>query len=80
VACRGTRAAFALLRGDLPEAVRFNPLATLFLIGVVSYLAYLSIAGRNLEISLLRSELILLWTLFLLALAGNWAYVILQGG
>ena len=80
VACRGTRAALALLRGDLSTAVGFNPLATLFLLAVVAFLTHLSITGRSLRIGFSRPEWVLLWTLFLLALAGNWAYVILQGG
>jgi hypothetical protein len=80
LACRGTRAALALSHGHLNKAFTFNPLATLFLIGLIAYLAQVSFTGRLVQAKLSRPEHMVLWILFALALAVNWIYVICQGG
>lgn len=80
LACRGTRAAFALAHGQLGMALRYNPLAVLFLSALASYFAVLGIAGRQITARLSRGESILCWTLLGIALIGNWAYVIWRGG
>lgn len=80
LACRGTRAAFALAHGQLDMALRYNPLAVVFLTAVAGYVACLGLFGRHIAIRLRRWEAALFWTLLGVALLGNWAYVIWRGG
>jgi hypothetical protein len=81
LACRGTRAAFALAQGAPGRALAFNPLATL-LIGSLLISATLAVVRG--EVPTLRSVsrpwATLLWCLGAAALLGNWAYVIAAGG
>ena len=75
--CRGTRAAFALGKGNVAAAIQFNPLVTAMLVwlGIWSLLRF----GfkRRLEIGLSLVERRLAWLLLSVAFAANWAYVIL---
>jgi len=73
--CGGTRAAFALLGGDLLRAFWLNPLAvSLILFFLPGYLVYNRVLRpRGWEKKLSR----LFWLLSFLALAANWAYLII---
>lgn len=81
LACRGTRAAFALAQGDPARAFAFNPLATLFITLILTAAALVALRG-TLPIlqNLPRPWLLLLSTLGALTLLANWAYVIAAGG
>jgi len=80
LACRGTRAAFALSHGDVPGAFAYNPLATLFLVGLPVALALGALSGHTVRVHGSPAEARLFWILLAAALLGNWLYVIHQGG
>ncbi len=81
LACRGTRAVFALADGDFGQAIRFNPLATLLLASLLVMAAIASAIGRLPTITQMsRPWRSLCWCLLVVALLGNWAYVIAAGG
>jgi hypothetical protein len=78
-ACGGTRAALALLRLDVREALRLNPLAALALPAFVIFglaAGALTLLGRRLPE--IRPPLAVR-ALALLALAGNWVYLVAAG-
>jgi hypothetical protein len=81
LACRGTRAVFALAHGDPGRAILFNPLGTLLVSGGLALAVCAAVTGR---IPFLRDLpppwRILLWCLLGVAALGNWAYVIRAGG
>lgn len=81
LACRGTRAALALARGDLPAAFRFNPLATAVLLGGLTLSSLVALSGRCPPLPRpTKPWNSVAWTALGLALAANWAYVIAAGG
>jgi hypothetical protein len=75
--CGGTRAVFALLRGELFQAFWLNPLATLGLLLVLpGYFVYAGLLRpRGWEKPLSKVSVILL----IAALVVNWAYLIIAG-
>jgi hypothetical protein len=75
--CGGTRAVFALLRGDLLQAFWFNPLATIgLLLALPGYFVYDKLLRpRGWEKPLSKAFVILL----IAALVVNWAYLIIVG-
>lgn len=80
--CGSTRAAFALLSGDIPGAFAFNPLAAFLMVAVLP-VAALSFAAfgfdrtKSVAASFLRRPLS--WVFAVAAVAANWAYVIRHG-
>lgn len=81
LACRGTRAAFALAHGDLGRALQFNPLATVFLASILLGSTVAAVFGRLPNVSRMpRPWTTLGWCLLAVSLLGNWAYVIAAGG
>lgn len=81
LACRGTRATMALANGDILQALRFNPLATLSVTTVLAGALTALLTGRlPIVSSLPRPWITLGWCLLAVALLGNWAYVIAAGG
>jgi len=81
LACRGTRAALALGRGDLPSALRYNPLATLLILVAFAGSTFAATTGRWPAPPRLTSPWpTVAWSALGLALAANWAYVIAAGG
>ncbi|MCC6574466.1 MAG: DUF2752 domain-containing protein [Planctomycetes bacterium] len=81
--CGGTRAVMALVSGDPPLAIRYNPLALILLAAMVySTMCYLLIVlpwGRRPEVEMSGRELRLSSLLILAAFAANWVYVISAG-
>ena len=77
--CGSTRAVVCALKGDFAGAFRYQPLVmTLVIVAVPLMLAAkLSHRVRNLLALALHSPFV--WVLICLALAANWAYVILHG-
>jgi hypothetical protein len=81
LACRGTRAAFALAHGDIGRALFFNPMATLLVIGLLAGSILGAATGKVPFLhGISRPWSLLLWCLLAAALLGNWAYVIRAGG
>jgi hypothetical protein len=81
VACRGTRAVFALAHGDAAGAVQFNPLGTLLVASCLGLAVSALITGRIPALrEIARPWQVFLWCLLLAAVLGNWAYVIQAGG
>lgn len=80
LACRGTRAALALFQGDLRGALWMNPLATVFIAGLLLYFTQLSLTGRRPVLQISPRESAFSWIALICALFGNWAYVIYRGG
>lgn len=78
--CGGTRAALALARFDFPAAVHSNPLLTLallFLVGGGLAAGALALAGRGIR----EPARVPVWVRagFVLVLAANWFFLIVDG-
>jgi hypothetical protein len=81
LACRGTRAAFALAHGDIGRAFFFNPMAALLVMGILAVSILGAVSGKLPFVhGISRPWSLLLWCLLGAALLGNWAYVIRTGG
>lgn len=78
--CRGTRAGFALAHGQIVKAIQFNPFATALGVFITGWSLWVSFSGKLPIFSVSRPWRTLGWTLFGVALAGNWIYVIAVGG
>ena len=76
--CGGTRAALALLQGDLHQAVMMNPLAVgLMLLAPLGALLYWRlIVPRGWKIARYKRLLLIL---LIAAIAANWVYLIMVG-
>ena len=79
-----TRAAAALLHGNIAEAITWNPLMTLVLSGTALYILYAAVVviGKLPRLrwtppSRLESRLIGIWLIVLIA--ANWAYLVWRG-
>lgn len=82
--CGSTRAASALLLGDLNTALIRNPLMTAALLAAVLYLLYAAVVviGRLPRVrieSLSPTEARMIRVLAILLIAANWGYLILRG-
>lgn len=81
--CGGTRAVTALFTGQVALAFRYNPLAIGLLLallwGAFSYLAMVLPFQKRVEFSTTVRERVVLWSLFVLALVANWAYILWSG-
>lgn len=73
--CGGTRAAAAMLKGDLPQALRFNPLVTLAAALATIVIVTRIIAGRQVVLTLSRSGWWWISGALITAVAANWWYV-----
>ncbi len=74
--CGCTRAALALLQGDILLAIRFNPLVMACAAIASALLTVRMLAGRRVVLQASKMERKILWTIALLLAAGNWYYVI----
>ena len=74
--CGCTRAAVAMLHGDILLAIRFNPLAIACLAVAFAVLAVRLLASRRVVLQASKMERKILWAVALLLAAGNWYYVI----
>jgi len=74
--CGMTRGALCLLHGDVLAAVAFNPLV--FVAGALAsaWLMVRVLFGRSIRLHFAAAERGIAWVLAGLALAANWAYVI----
>jgi hypothetical protein len=82
LSCGTTRALGRLFEGDLPGALALNPLATAGLLALVPWtLADVALLprGRALAVELAPGAARAARVLFLFALAGNWAYLLVVG-
>ncbi|MEZ6319128.1 MAG: DUF2752 domain-containing protein [Phycisphaerales bacterium] len=74
--CGGTRAAFSLAHLHPVEAISYNPLLTIVMVGACGYLSLRTLTGRGMRIEWTRRARVIAWTLFACAFVGNWAWVI----
>ena len=84
MSCGSTRAALALTHGEWLEAMRLNPLACLAFLAVATafllWCADASFGSRLLSTARQWLSRLPGWRLFAVAVALNWAYLILSGG
>lgn len=80
LACRGTRAAMAIADGNLPGAFRYNPLASVFVLSVLGLVLMVGVGGKWPDTQWDPVWMKLGIVILVLALLGNWAYVIVAGG
>lgn len=80
--CGSTRAVFLAARGDFAGAFAMQPLvSSLLLVGLPASLLCVLFVGRRrfLKALLFVARSWIFWTAAALAVAGNWAYAILNG-
>ena len=82
--CGSTRAASALVHGDLAAALAWNPIMTLVMIGAALYVLYAAVVViRNLPrlrwTTMTQSEFRWIRISVILLLAANWGYLIWRG-
>ena len=82
--CGSTRAASALVHGDLAAALAWNPIMTLVMIGAALYVLYAAVVViRNLPrlrwTPMTQSEFRWIRISVILLLAANWGYLIWRG-
>jgi hypothetical protein len=81
--CGGTRAVTALFTGQFVLALRYNPLALVFLALLLwwafTYLAMVVPFRRRVTLSGSRRERVAFWVLVVAALLANWAWVLYTG-
>ena len=77
--CGAGRAAMALARGRVAEAIALNPLLTAAGGAMMLWLLVRVFTGRRLRVAMSRREQFAAALAGGLALAANWAYLISQG-
>ncbi len=80
LACRGTRAAMAIADGNVPGAFRYNPLASVFVLSLVGLVLMVGVGGKWPDARWDPAWTKLGIVILVLALLGNWIYVIVAGG
>jgi hypothetical protein len=73
--CGGTRATFALARGDVGEALTLNPLAIALLVTFAVILGLRILLGRAVHVEASPLVRRVLWSVALALVVANWAYV-----
>lgn len=74
--CGTTRAFLALGRGDVPAALRFNPLICVALALLMAWLVMRIGFGRRIVLRLSTAQRRAMWIIIALLVAANWIYLI----
>jgi hypothetical protein len=74
--CGSTRAAFSVWRGDVVGAVAHNPMMSLGVVALITWLLLRVGFGRSVRLDLTAGQRAMAWTVVAGLFVANWAWVI----